>query len=159
MRKMGWVGLLMLLGMPVVADDTAPLSDMQTAANLYFSYEPQKALAAYTQLAQQTHQREAFLNAIFIAQEQNERTQATKLAAEALELFPQDNEVVETAAEVYLADGQYKRAEQLLSQLPEEPGRQRQSTHTAFQLFTWVIVRRRKRLCRRRQTFESSRRL
>ena len=26
MRKMGWVGLLMLLGMPVVADDTAPLN-------------------------------------------------------------------------------------------------------------------------------------
>ena len=123
-KKMGWMGLLGLLALSATAQDTPPQPDMQAAAELYFSYEPQKALAAYIQLAEQTQQREAFLNAIFIAQEQNERTQATRLAAEAIRLFPQDNEVVETAAEVYLADGQYKRAEQLLSQLPEEPGRQ-----------------------------------
>lgn len=96
---------------------------LQQAADLYFSYKPEKALDAYIQLSKETQNREAFLNAAFIAMEQNNPKLAVDVLRAAYEQFPQDTEITDTLAEAYLADGQYASAEKLLSQLPEEKGR------------------------------------
>lgn len=96
---------------------------LQEAADLYFSYQPEKALEAYIDLSKKTQHKDAFLNAVFIAMEQNNPKLAVDISAAAYRLYPQDNEIIQTAAEAYLADGQYASAEMLLSQLSETPGR------------------------------------
>ena len=102
-------------------DNTPEL--LQKAADLYFSYQPEKALTAYIQLSKETQHRDAFLNAAFIAMEQNNPKLAVDITQAAYKIYPQDTEIIQTAAEAYLADGQYASAERLLSQLPEEAGR------------------------------------
>ncbi|MBR4682516.1 MAG: SpoIID/LytB domain-containing protein [Elusimicrobiaceae bacterium] len=96
---------------------------LQAAADLYFSYQPEKALDAYLQLSKDTRDRDSFLNAAFIAMEQNNPKLAVDITQAAYKIYPQDTEIIEAAAEAYLADGQYASAEMLLSQLPEESGR------------------------------------
>lgn len=96
---------------------------LQQAAELYFSYQPQKALEMYLQLSKETKDRESFLNAAFIAMEQNDPKLAVDIANAAYRAHPQDPEIIQTAAEAHLADGQYASAEMLLSQLQEPPGR------------------------------------
>ncbi len=96
---------------------------LQHAADAYFSYQPQQALNEYIQLSKETQHRDSFLNAAFIAMEQNDPKLAVDITQAAYQKYPQDTEIIETAAEAYLADGQYAAAEMLLSQLPEEPGR------------------------------------
>ena len=96
---------------------------LQAAAELYFSYQPQQALDEYIQISKDTQNRDAFLNAAFIAMEQNNPKLAVDITQAAYKIYPQDTELVEMAAEAYLADGQYASAEKLLSQLPEQSGR------------------------------------
>ncbi len=101
-----------------------PVEDrLAEARALYFSYKPKEALEAYLQISKDTQHRQAFLNAAFIALEQNNPKLAVDTAAAAYRLYPQDREIIETAAGAYLADGQYATAEKLLSQLPPNPKR------------------------------------
>ena len=93
---------------------------LQEAADLYFSARAQDALKKYIALSKETGSRSAFLNAIFIAMEQNQTKEAVDIALEAYRLFPQDNEVIEMTAEALLSDGQYIAAERLLSLLPQD---------------------------------------
>ena len=96
---------------------------LRQAADLYFSHQPEQALASYIDISKQTQDKESFLNAAFIAMEQNNPKLAVDISTAAYRLYPQDADIVQTAAEAYLTDGQYASAEMLLSQLSEEPGR------------------------------------
>ena len=93
---------------------------LEEAAHLYFTGRAQEALSKYVELSKDTDDRTAFLNAVFIAMEQGQPKQSVDIALEAYRLYPQDNEVVEMAAEALLADGQYAAAERLLSFLPQD---------------------------------------
>ena len=93
---------------------------LQEAANLYFSYKQSEALAKYIALSKDTGERSAFLNATFIAMEQNQPKAAVDISLEAYRLYPQDNEIIEMTAEALLADGQYAAAERILSLLSED---------------------------------------
>ncbi len=92
---------------------------LHEAAELYFNHKPGEALEKYIELSKENGNRSAFLNAIFIAMEQNKPKEAVDIALEATRLYPQDDEIIEMAAEALLADGQYAAAERLLSFLPE----------------------------------------
>ena len=96
---------------------------LEEAGELYFSYKPEEALEAYIELSKDTKNRQAFLNAAFIAMERNNPKQAVDIAAAAYRIYPQDREIIEMTAEAYLADGQYRSAEKFLSLLPEDPDR------------------------------------
>ena len=93
---------------------------LQEASDLYFSAHQQDALKKYIALSKETGNRSAFLNAVFIAMEQNQTKEAVDIALEAYRLFPQDNEVIEMTAEALLSDGQYTAAERILSLLPQD---------------------------------------
>jgi len=111
------------LAVAQTTNDTAEQTALNAAAELYFSYRPAEALQAYLDLSKKTQNRDAFLNAIFIAMEQNNTQLAVDTAAAAYRAYPHDRTVMEMLAEVFLADGQYTAAEALLSQLPEKDGR------------------------------------
>lgn len=96
---------------------------LKQAGDLYFSYEPEKALQAYISLSKDTQNKQAFLNAAYIAIEQNSPKKAVDISLAAYRAHPQDREIIETLAEAYLADGQYASAERLLSELPHDPFR------------------------------------
>ena len=125
MRKIFLTGTLCVVSSALWAQTTllSTAEKLQAAADLYFAYQPEKALDAYIKLSKDTQDREAFLNAAFIAMEQNNPKLAVDIATAAYRAHPQDNEIIQTAAEAYLADGQYASAEMLLSQLSEPPGR------------------------------------
>ena len=105
------------------AENTAVETRLSQAAALYFSYKPQEALKAYLQISKDTQNKDAFLNATFIALEQNNPRLAVDTAAAAHKHYPNDRDVLATVAEAYLADGQYAVAEKLLSQLSPHPQR------------------------------------
>ena len=111
----------MCLTLPLGAEETPQKTEeerLQEAGELYFDYKPQEALEAYIDLSKDTNNRQAFLNAAFIALEQNDPKQAVDIMSAAYKIYPQDRETLEMAAEAYLADGQYRTAEKLLSMLP-----------------------------------------
>lgn len=110
---------------PVCAQTvTQPVEErLLKARELYFSYKPQEALQAYLQISKDTQDKHAFLNAAFIALEQNNPRLAVDTAAAAYKVYPQDRDVLEMAAGAYLADGQYAAAEKLLSQISPDPKR------------------------------------
>ena len=56
---------------------------LQEAADLYFNAQPNQALEKYIELCKDTNHRSAFLNAIFIAMEQNKPQEAVDIALEA----------------------------------------------------------------------------
>ena len=119
---LGW----MCLTLPLGAEETPQKTEeerLQEAGELYFDYKPQEALEAYIDLSKDTNNRQAFLNAAFIALEQNDPKQAVDIMSAAYKIYPQDRETTEMAAEAYLADGQYQSAEKLLSMLPENTKR------------------------------------
>lgn len=93
---------------------------LQEAADLYFAFKQKEALGKYVEISKDTGDRLAFLNAIFIAMEQNLPKQAVDIALEAHRLYPQDDEMIEMAGEALLADGQYAAAERMLSFLPPD---------------------------------------
>ena len=109
------------------APDNTKNNDVQTqlkeAADLYFSYKPKESLEKYLEISKQTHDKDAFLNAAFIAMEQGSPKQAVDIMSAAHRYYPNDETVIEFMAEAYLADGQYSAAEMLLSSLVTKPGR------------------------------------
>ena len=119
--------LLFPLWLPAAEqDDVPPKTEqerLQEAGDLYFDYKQDDALEAYIELSKDTANRQAFLNAAFIAMEQNNPKQAVDIMTAAYRKHPQDREIIEMTAEAYLADGQYRSAEKFLSLLPEDPAR------------------------------------
>lgn len=109
------------------APDNTKNNDVQTqlkeAADLYFSYKPKESLEKYLEISKQAHDKDAFLNAAFIAMEQGSPKQAVDIMSAAHRYYPNDETVIEFMAEAYLADGQYSAAEMLLSSLVTKPGR------------------------------------
>ena len=121
-----FIALLAACAFPAAANTPAAQTEeqrLQEAGDLYFAYKQDDALEAYIALSKDTGNRQAFLNAAFIAMEQNNPKQAVDIMSAAYKLHPQDREVIEMAAEAYLADGQYITAEKFLSLLPEDPRR------------------------------------
>ncbi len=110
-----WMGISPAFGAAYTVQER-----LQEAANLYFSYKQSEALAKYIALSKDIGERSAFLNAIFIAMEQNQPKAAVDISLEAYRLYPQDNEIIEMTAEALLADGQYAAAERILSLLNED---------------------------------------
>ncbi len=123
----GCIGLcLSVLNAKEAPEENPPKTEeqrLQKAGDLYFDYKQDDALEAYIALSKDTGNRQAFLNAAYISMEQNEPKQAVDIISAAYRLYPQDREVLEMAAEAYLADGQYRSAEKFLSLLPEDPQR------------------------------------
>lgn len=109
------------------APDNTKNNDVQTqlkeAADLYFFYKPKESLEKYLEISKQAHDKDAFLNAAFIAMEQGSPKQAVDIMSAAHRYYPNDETVIEFMAEAYLADGQYSAAEMLLSSLVTKPGR------------------------------------
>lgn len=121
-------GMLMLLAAPrlLAAENPATptvTEQLQQAADLYFAYQPQESLKKYLQISKDTHNKDAFLNAAFIAMEQGSPKQAVDIMSAAHKYYPNDDTITEFMAEAYLADGQYSAAEMLLSLLVAQPGR------------------------------------
>ena len=100
-----------------------PAERLKEAGTLYFAYKPDEAFDEYISLSKETNNRQAFLNAAFIAMEKNEPKKAVDIAQAAYKIYPKDREVIEMSAEAFLADGQYAAAEKLLAQLPEDKAR------------------------------------
>lgn len=99
------------------AAQPADWARLQEAAEHYFAGRPQQALEQYIALSKETQNKDAFLNAVFIALEQGSPKQAVDIASAAYLRYPQDPTVTEFTAEAYLADGQYENAEKFFSLL------------------------------------------
>ncbi len=95
-------------------------SRLTQARDDYFAGKPQQALEQYIEISKETQNRDAFLNAAYIALEQGNPKQAVDISTSAYLLYPQDPEVTEFVAEAYMADGQYENAEKFFSFLEEE---------------------------------------
>ena len=95
----------------------SPLPTLAQAAEQYFSGHPKEALENYIQISKQTKERDAFLNAAYIALEQGAPKQAVDIMDAAYRIYPADHDVIEFLAEAYLADGQYENAEKFFSLL------------------------------------------
>ena len=94
---------------------TQTQSLLRQAAEAYFDGNPADALTKYIEISKDTQERDAFLNAAFIALEQGTPKQAVDIMTSAYILYPQDEDVLEFTAEAYLADGQYENAEKFFS--------------------------------------------
>ena len=79
---------------------------LKEAGALYFAYKPDEAFDEYISLSKETNNRQAFLNAAFIAMEKNEPKKAVDIAQAAYKIYPKDREAIEMSAEAFLADGQ-----------------------------------------------------
>lgn len=120
----GLTASLFIPGLSWCQTGTLPAEErLAEAGELYFSYHSKEALQSYLEISKQTQNKQAFLNVMFLALEQNLPHLAVDTAAAALQAYPQDREVLETAAGAYLADGQYTMAERILSQLPPDSQR------------------------------------
>lgn len=95
----------------------AQAASLAEAADLYFSGQPQEALQKYIALSKKEGNKDAFLNAAFIALEQGNPKQAVDIMRAAYSQYKQDDTVAEFLAEAYLADGQFENAEKLFSLL------------------------------------------
>lgn len=125
MKKLLIILCFSLVAAAAVAQQTPVTNpDVQTrldqARDDYFDGKPLQALAQYIQISKDTHHRDAFLNAAFIALEQGNPKQAVDITTSAYLLYPQDADITEFTAEAYLADGQYENAEKFFSFLQEE---------------------------------------
>jgi len=116
-----WVSIFCGL-LPLAAQEPAQDQPrLAEAGKLYFAFKPLAALEKYIELSKDTHNKEAFLNAAFIALEQHQPKRAVDIAMAGYRLYPQDEEILDILAEAFLADGQYAAAERTLSLLPERP--------------------------------------
>lgn len=111
------LGMMILL--PLFAQEEVETERLNQIREVYFSGQPLKALEAYIDLSKQTNNRFAFLNAAFIALEQNQPKKAVDIMMAAYRIYPQDSEVLDMLAEAFLADGQYAASERVLSLMPE----------------------------------------
>ena len=119
MKKIGFFFLGIFLLLPLFAQENVEEEQLNQIREIYFSGQPLKALEAYINLSKETNNREAFLNAAFIALEQNQPKNAVDIMMAAYRIYPQDSEVLDMLAESFLADGQYAASERVLSLLPE----------------------------------------
>lgn len=94
-------------------------ANLKEAADLYFNRKQHDALNKYIEISKQTGERDAFLNAVYIALELGETRLAVDTVSMALKKFPLDNEVLEFAGEAYLAAGYYLNAENVFARLNE----------------------------------------
>lgn len=108
---------------PADTENNDAQTQLKEAADLYFSYKPKESLEKYLEISKQTHDKNAFLNAAFIAMELGSPKQAVDIMSAAHKYYPNDETITEFMAEAYLADGQYSAAEMLLSLLVSKPGR------------------------------------
>lgn len=91
--------------------------ELNKASELYFDHKHKEALEKYIDISKKYKHLDAFLNAAFIAIEQNNPKLAVDIMTAAYRLYPHDNSVVAFTAEALLADGQYAPAEKLLSEI------------------------------------------
>ena len=110
-------GMLMSLCPGAYSQAVTTEEKLAAAAQLYFAGHPQQALQAYIDLSKETQNKDAFLNAAFIALEQGNPKQAVDIASTAYLLYPREAAIIEFTAEAYLADGQYENAEKFFSLL------------------------------------------
>ena len=83
--------ILMMFFSAILSAAPAPQKDdttrqLKEAADLYFSYEPQESLKKYLQISKDTHHKDAFLNAAFIAMESFFITRGVKLFCKSVEV-------------------------------------------------------------------------
>lgn len=109
--------LLLLFCSLTLAAQTPQTLPLWEAAETYFSGEPEKALQQYLDISKISAEKDAFLNAAFIALEQGNPKLAVDVMTAAYVRYPQDADVTEFTAEAYLADGQYENAEKFFSLL------------------------------------------
>jgi SpoIID/LytB domain protein len=93
---------------------------MKEAVNLYFSSKQQEALDKFVEISKTGKERDAFLNAAYIALELGNARLAVDTMATALTLFPEDTTVLEFAGEAYLSSGYYLNAENIFARLSEK---------------------------------------
>lgn len=116
MKKLLLLFFTFFIPLCVYAQETAPAT-LADAAENYFSGQPLIALEQYLKISKKTKEKDAFLNAAYIALEQGQPKQAVDIMSAAYLLYPTDSEVTEFMAEAYLADGQYENAEKFFSLL------------------------------------------
>ena len=104
----------------------AEQTPIQQASALYFDGKQQAALEKFLELSKTQEDKEAFLNAVYIALELGQTKLAIDTISAALKKFPQDQTVLEFAGDAYLSAGYYLNAENIFARLVGE------STKTDF---------------------------
>ena len=92
-------------------------NSLQEASDLYFEGKQQEALNKFIEISKETKDREAFLNAIYIALELGKNKLAIDTASAALKIYPKDQTVLEFTGEAYLNAGYYLNAENIFARL------------------------------------------
>lgn len=95
----------------------ATANEIQKASSLYFEGKQQEALNKFLELSKKDGDKEAFLNAVYIALELGQTKLAIDTISVALKKFPQDQTVLEFAGDAYLNAGYYLNAENIFSRL------------------------------------------
>ena len=111
--------LFLLLCLPLTL--FAQTNEIQKASDLYFAGKQQEALNKFIELSKTTGEKEAFLNAVYIALELGQTKLAIDTISVALKKFPQDQNVLEFAGDAYLNAGYYLNAENIFSRLISQP--------------------------------------
>ncbi|MDR0645564.1 MAG: SpoIID/LytB domain-containing protein [Elusimicrobiota bacterium] len=119
MKKIFTLSLLFFLSAPAFCKEEIS-ADMKEAVNLYFSFKQEEALNKFIEISKTNKERDAFLNAAYIALELGNSRLAVDTMATALQLFPEDTTVLEFAGEAYLSSGYYLNAENIFARLSEK---------------------------------------
>lgn len=90
---------------------------IKEASDLYFNGKQQEALDKFLEISKKTEDREAFLNAVYIALELGQNKLAIDTITVALKKYPQDQTVLEFAGDAYLNAGYYLNAENIFTRL------------------------------------------
>ena len=95
----------------------APAATIKEASDLYFNGKQQEALNKFLEISKATEEKEAFLNAVYIALELGQNKLAIDTITVALKKYPQDQTVLEFAGDAYLNAGYYLNAENIFARL------------------------------------------
>lgn len=95
-------------------------SAIQEASDLYFNGKQQEALNKFLEISKETEEKEAFLNAVYIALELGQNKLAIDTISVALKKYPQDQTVLEFAGDAYLNAGYYLNAENIFARLVDQ---------------------------------------
>lgn len=101
------------------AQQPLPSPQLKEAIDLYFDFKQEKALEKFIEISKETGERDAFLNATYIALELGNSRLAVDTISMALKKFPTDTQVLEFAGDAYLAAGYYLNAENIFARLTE----------------------------------------
>lgn len=110
--------LLIIIYLPLNALPL-PAPELKEAVDLYFNFKQEEALDKFIEISKTTGERDAFLNATYIALELGNARLAVDTISMALKKFPQDTTVLEFAGEAYLASGYHTNAENVFARLSE----------------------------------------